>query len=69
MFNDTIFRNVEYGLIGTAWEHETRERKMDLVRQACKEAYADEFISRLPEVSEPVSYSISFYSIWIVYFL
>jgi len=24
---------------------------MELVRQACKEAFADEFITRLPEVS------------------
>jgi hypothetical protein len=25
--------------------------KKDLVKQACKEAFADEFINRLPEVS------------------
>ena len=50
LFNDTIFKNVEYGLIGTEWEHDTEEQKMELVRRACKEAFADEFITRLPEV-------------------
>lgn len=50
LFNDTIFNNVEYGLIGTEWEHESKEKKKELVEQACQEAFADEFISRLPEV-------------------
>lgn len=50
LFNNTIFKNVEYGLIGTEWEHETEERKKELVKQACEEAFADEFITRLPEV-------------------
>ncbi|KAK0644568.1 P-loop containing nucleoside triphosphate hydrolase protein [Cercophora newfieldiana] len=49
LFNDTIYRNVEFGLIGTQWEDADAETKRDLVKQACKEAYADEFISRLPE--------------------
>jgi ABC-type multidrug transport system fused ATPase/permease subunit len=51
LFNDTIFKNVEYGLIGSEWEHETPTQKMRLVKQACEEAFADEFIIRLPEVS------------------
>ncbi|EDN97072.1 hypothetical protein SS1G_02000 [Sclerotinia sclerotiorum 1980 UF-70] len=49
LFNTTIYRNVEYGLIGTKWEHESYEKKRKLVRRACKEAFADEFIKRLPE--------------------
>ncbi|ESZ94373.1 hypothetical protein SBOR_5237 [Sclerotinia borealis F-4128] len=49
LFNTTIYRNVEYGLIGTKWEHESYEKKRRLVRRACKEAFADEFIKRLPE--------------------
>ncbi|TVY37341.1 ABC transporter [Lachnellula subtilissima] len=49
LFNDTIFKNVEYGLIGTEWENESEERKKELVEQACQEAFADEFITRLPE--------------------
>ena len=57
LFNDTIFKNVEYGLIGTEWEHETEEKKRELVEYACKEAFADEFITRLPDVC-PISHLI-----------
>ncbi|KAF1952136.1 ABC multidrug transporter-like protein [Byssothecium circinans] len=49
LFNDTIFKNVEYGLMGTEWEHASGYEKRRLVQQACKEAYADEFIQMLPE--------------------
>lgn len=42
---------MEYGLIGTEWENESEEKKKELVEQACREAFADEFIARLPEVS------------------
>jgi ATP-binding cassette subfamily B (MDR/TAP) protein 1 len=42
---------VEYGLIGTEWENESEEKKKELVEQACREAFADEFITRLPEAS------------------
>jgi ATP-binding cassette subfamily B (MDR/TAP) protein 1 len=48
IFNDTIRRNVEYGLIGSPWENEDAETKKTLVEEACKEAFADEFITRLP---------------------
>jgi len=51
IFNDTIFRNVEYGLIGSLWEDEDASTKKELVEEACKEAFADEFITRLPLVS------------------
>ena len=50
LFNDTIFKNVEYGLVGTMWEGEDEQTKRDLVQEACKEAFADEFINRLPQV-------------------
>ncbi|TEA11298.1 ABC transporter BEA3 [Colletotrichum sidae] len=49
LFNTSIFENVEHGLIGTEWEHETYAVKSKLIEQACKDAFADEFISRLPE--------------------
>ncbi|KAH7364104.1 ABC transporter-like protein [Rhexocercosporidium sp. MPI-PUGE-AT-0058] len=49
LFNDTIYKNVEYGLIGSEWEFESALTKRDLVKQACKEAFADEFITRLPQ--------------------
>lgn len=50
LFNNTIYANVEFGLIGTDLEHAEPEVKRELVKQACVEAFADEFISRLPEV-------------------
>ncbi|KDN70280.1 putative ABC transporter [Colletotrichum sublineola] len=49
LFNDTIFRNVAYGLIGSAFEDASEEEKRRLVREACHEAFADEFIDRLPD--------------------
>ncbi|KAJ8123291.1 hypothetical protein ONZ43_g725 [Nemania bipapillata] len=49
LFNQTIFENVASGLIGTEWESAEIEVKRELVQAACKEAYADEFISRLPD--------------------
>jgi ABC-type multidrug transport system fused ATPase/permease subunit len=51
LFNDTIFNNVAHGLIGSEWQDEPESKKRALVTEACKEAYADEFISRLPDVS------------------
>lgn len=51
LFNDTIFTNVANGLIGTQWEDEVEERKKELVQEACQEAYAHDFIARLPNVS------------------
>ena len=56
LFNDTIYQNVAYGLVGSPWENEPEERKRVLVKEACKEAFADEFIDRLPDVrSSPTS--------------
>ncbi|ROT37455.1 multidrug resistance protein [Sodiomyces alkalinus F11] len=49
LFNDTIFKNVAYGLIGSPWENETEEKKRALVMEACRESFADEFIDRLPD--------------------
>ncbi|KAI0430056.1 multidrug resistance protein [Xylaria sp. FL1042] len=49
LFHDTVYNNVAYGLIGSEMENETEDRKKELVREACKEAFADEFIDRLPE--------------------
>jgi ATP-binding cassette subfamily B (MDR/TAP) protein 1 len=49
LFDDTIFNNVAYGLAGTGFENATEDQKRSLVKNACKEAYADEFISRLPQ--------------------
>ncbi|KAF3017156.1 hypothetical protein E8E14_011158 [Neopestalotiopsis sp. 37M] len=49
LFNDSIHKNVAYGLIGSRFENESEERKKELVIEACKEAFADEFIDRLPD--------------------
>lgn len=51
LFDDTIFENVSNGLIGTEWEDVALEKKRELVENACRESFADEFIARLPEVS------------------
>ena len=53
LFDDTIEKNVEYGLVGTPWENECPARKTVRVHEACREAFADEFIARLPDVSPP----------------
>ncbi|KAL1607999.1 ABC-type transporter tr06 [Paraconiothyrium brasiliense] len=49
LFNDTLFNNVAFGLCGTRWQELSKEEKMKMVKEACKEAYADEFIDRLPQ--------------------
>jgi len=49
LFNDSIFKNVSAGLISSEWENESDERKRELVKEACKESFADEFIDRLPD--------------------
>jgi len=56
LFNDTIYQNVAYGLVGSEWAEEPEERKRELVKEACKEAFADEFIDRLPDVSPSPSF-------------
>lgn len=50
LFNDTIFRNVAFGLLGTKWEDIDEGAKRERVEKACTEAFADEFIRQLPEV-------------------
>jgi ATP-binding cassette, subfamily B (MDR/TAP), member 1 len=53
LFNDSIFNNVAFGLIGSQWENEPGEFKKQLVEDACKEAFADEFIVQFPQVIFP----------------
>lgn len=45
---DSIYKNVEFGLIGSQWENADVQTKRSLVEAACQEAFADEFIVRLP---------------------
>ncbi|PVH99733.1 P-loop containing nucleoside triphosphate hydrolase protein [Periconia macrospinosa] len=49
LFNDTLFANVAYGLCGTKWQDAPKDEQSAMVKAACKEAYADEFIDKLPE--------------------
>ncbi|EFW13456.1 ABC transporter [Coccidioides posadasii str. Silveira] len=48
-FNTSIYQNVSYGLVGSAWEGADETTKRRLVKEACIEAFADEFINKLPE--------------------
>lgn len=50
LFNDTIEKNVAHGLIGTQWEGVSDVERLELVKEACIEAYADDFVSKLPKV-------------------
>ncbi|KAI1857591.1 uncharacterized protein JN550_013160 [Neoarthrinium moseri] len=49
LFGTTIFGNIKYGLIGTAFENESEEKQRELVIEAAKKANAHDFISGLPE--------------------
>ncbi|KFA79457.1 hypothetical protein S40288_07585 [Stachybotrys chartarum IBT 40288] len=48
LFNETVFENIAYGLVGTQWEICSREEKLELVKQAARMAFADDFINKLP---------------------
>lgn len=50
LFNDTIYKNVCYGLLGSRWEQAEEEEKRRMVKEACTEAGAGEFIDALPDV-------------------
>lgn len=50
LFHDTVYNNVCFGLIGSEWDGESEQVKRKLVIEACKEAFADEFVQRLPFV-------------------
>lgn len=49
LFSGTIFDNVAHGLLGTENETASHEKKMQLVQNACENAYAHGFIQRLPD--------------------
>lgn len=49
LFNDTIYKNVINGLVGTKWENEPEETKRKMVKEACEEAFASEFIEKLTD--------------------
>jgi len=49
LFNDTLFNNVAFGLCGTSMQDLPKDEKMKMIEEACREAYAEEFISKLPQ--------------------
>ncbi|KAH8907719.1 P-loop containing nucleoside triphosphate hydrolase protein [Coniochaeta sp. PMI_546] len=48
LFSGSVFENVANGLAGTPLNDISHEEKMELVQEACKAAYAHDFISLLP---------------------
>lgn len=50
LFNGSIFDNVAYGLVGTEFSNCSKDNQTRLVVDACRAAYAHEFIEQLPEV-------------------
>jgi ATP-binding cassette subfamily B (MDR/TAP) protein 1 len=51
LFSGTVFENVAFGLFGAEKSSLPEAKQRILVEKACKAAYADEFIERLPKVS------------------
>ena len=49
LFSGTIFDNVVFGLEKTWYAEVSYEEKLTLVKEACRDAYAHEFIEYLPE--------------------
>lgn len=49
LFDTSVYKNVEYGLVGTKWENASDKVKARMIKEACRDAFADEFISRLPQ--------------------
>ncbi|KAI8999833.1 P-loop containing nucleoside triphosphate hydrolase protein [Gaertneriomyces semiglobifer] len=48
LFKGTLWENVSHGLVGTDMEHWTKDKKMELIIDACKFANAHNFIMALP---------------------
>lgn len=49
LFATTVRGNVEHGLIGSKWENASDEERFNLVKQACIDANAHDFITKLPD--------------------
>jgi ATP-binding cassette subfamily B (MDR/TAP) protein 1 len=44
-----VFDNIAYGLVGTPFEHKTKQEQMAQVQEAAKTAFAHDFICDLPQ--------------------
>ncbi|KAF2472791.1 multidrug resistance protein 1 [Lindgomyces ingoldianus] len=49
LFSGTVYENVAFGLFGTNKARLPATEQRALIEKACKDAYADEFIERLPK--------------------
>ncbi|KAK7204062.1 ABC multidrug transporter Mdr1 [Myxozyma melibiosi] len=49
LFACSVFENIAYGLVGTRYEHVSDVEKETLVRDACRQVNALDFIERLPK--------------------
>lgn len=49
LFSGTVYENVAFGLLGTDKANLPESVQRELVKKACKDAYAEEFIERLPK--------------------
>ncbi|KAI8910240.1 P-loop containing nucleoside triphosphate hydrolase protein [Gorgonomyces haynaldii] len=49
LFEGTVLENVAQGLAGTEWEHASKEKQMELIQDACKQANAHDFIMKLSD--------------------
>jgi ATP-binding cassette, subfamily B (MDR/TAP), member 1 len=52
VFDGSVLENVKMGLQGTPSATLPEPMQIKLVEEACKSAFAHEFIQRLPEVSD-----------------
>lgn len=58
LLSGTVYENVAFGLIGTDKGSLPESEQRELVKKACKDAYADEFIERLPRVGYVLLYVV-----------
>ncbi|KAI9149936.1 Leptomycin B resistance protein pmd1 [Paramyrothecium foliicola] len=49
LFSGSVFDNIANGLVGTPWEHKSRDEKLVRVQEAAKIAFAHEFVTNLPD--------------------
>ncbi|CAK1362784.1 unnamed protein product [Cercospora beticola] len=47
LFDESIYENVARGLAGSTWQDAEESKKRELVEEACKDAYAHNFVTRL----------------------
>ncbi|KAM7215408.1 Leptomycin B resistance protein-like protein [Rhypophila decipiens] len=49
LFQGTVYENIAHGLVGTPYEHASKEEKMAQIENAAKTAFAHDFITELPQ--------------------